>query len=344
MKQNKEHQKINSRDNSSSKINLPKRPYSANKKDSKKYIKSPTNNNTTLNNEKLDFKTLLENENDTYEDLKIKNLKLRKLIIQASNKITELNNKYNLKEKEYQQEKKEILLKLDKISKNYKIYAVSHQENIKIKNDFIILNEKYEQNIKVISNYQKDIINLLSDYMKLYSNISNFIIQLNTSNLKNIRIDSINFILQLKDFSEKKIMKFDKKIDFVNFHNFYNEYSSFIQNIKNEKKRIDEENKLKKKKSTTMRKKEYFIENKKPNITYSDNLNNNSEINDLSYLKGNKTNYDFCSENFDLNSNRNNNNQKFKRELLFNNNIKNKIFDNFESPINNNHDLYNKSN
>jgi hypothetical protein len=93
-----------------------------------------------------------------------------------------------------------------------------------------------------------------------------------------------------------------------------------------------------------MRKKEYLIENKKPNITYSDNLNNNSEINDLSYLKGNKTNYDFCSENFDLNSNRNNNNQKFKRELLFNNNIKNKIFDNFESPINNNHDLYNKSN
>ena len=95
MKQNKEHQKINSRDNSSSKINLPKRPYSANKKDSKKYIKSPTNNNTTLNNEKLDFKTLLENENDTYEDLKIKNLKLRKLIIQASNKITELNNHHN---------------------------------------------------------------------------------------------------------------------------------------------------------------------------------------------------------------------------------------------------------
>ena len=38
-------------------------------------------------------------------------------------------------------------MKLDKISKNYKIYAESFQQNTKIKNDYELLNEKYEQNI-----------------------------------------------------------------------------------------------------------------------------------------------------------------------------------------------------
>ena len=339
MKQNKLSQKHTS-NNSFTNNSNQKRPNSANKKDIKINNKSPIYTNNNQVTEKIDFKLLLENENDTYENLKLKNSKLRTLIIQASNKINELTNKLNLKEKEYQEEKKLILMKLDKISKNYKIYAESFQQNTKIKNDYELLNEKYEQNIKVISNYQKDIITLLSDFMKLYSNISNFIFQLNNSNLKNIRIDSSNFIKQIKDFIEKKIIKFDKKIDYVNFQNFYHEYSSFLLNIKNEKKLNEEENKLKNKKSMTMRKKEYLTINKKPNnITYSNNKNNYSDINE-SYLKSNKSFYDFHTGKFDENKNRfkNNNHQRFKRELLFNDNMKNDIIDDFE-----NNDNYFKS-
>ena len=332
MKQNKQHLKLTS-NNSFTNNSNQKRPNSANKNDPKKNNKSPIKTINNQGTEKIDCKILLENENDTYENLKLKNSKLRTLVIQANNKINELTNKLNLKEKEYQEEKKLILMKLDKISSNYKIYAESFQQNVRIKNDYELLNEKYEQNITVISNYQKDIITLLSDFMKLYSNISNFIFQFNNSNVKNIRIDSTNFIIQLKDFIEKKITKFDKKIDYVNFQNFYNEYSSFILNIKNEKKLNEEEKKLKNKKSLTMRKKEYLTLNKKPNnITYSNNKNNYSDIND-SYLKQNKSFYDFHTGKFDENKSRcknNNNNQRFKRELLFNDNMKNDIIDNYE--------------
>ena len=339
MKQNKQHLKLTS-NNSFTNNSNQKRPNSANKNDPKKNNKSPIKTINNQGTEKIDCKILLENENETYENLKLKNSKLRTLVIQASNKINELTNKLNLKEKEYQEEKKLILMKLDKISKNYKIYAESFQQNTKIKNDYDLLNEKYEQNIKVISNYQKDIITLLSDFMKLYSNISNFIFQLNNNNLKNIRIDSSNFIKQIKDFIEKKIIKFDKKIDYVNFQNFYHEYSSFLLNIKNEKKLNEEENKLKNKKSMTMRKKEYLTINKKPNnITYSNNKNNYSDINE-SNLKSNKSFYDFHTGKFDENKNRfkNNNHQRFKRELLFNDNMKNDIIDDFE-----NNDNYFKS-
>ena len=340
MKQNKQYQKHTSNNSFTTNSNQ-KRPNSANKKEAKKNIQSPIYTNYNYPTEKIDFKVLLENDNDTYENLKLKNSKLRTLVIQASNKINELTNKINLKEKEYQEEKKLILMKLDKISNNYKIYAESFQQNIKIKNDYELLNEKYEQNIKVISNYQKDIITLISDFMKLYSNISNFIFQLNNSSVKNIRIDSSNFIKQLKDFIEKKIIKFDKKIDYVNFQNFYHEYSSFLLNIKNEKKLNEEENKLKNKKSMTMRKKEYLTINKKPNnITYSNNINNYSDINESSYLKSNKSFYDFHTGKYDENKNifKKNNNQRFKRELLFNDNMKNDIIDNFE-----NNDNYFKS-
>ena len=322
-----------------------------------KECKMTENNNTNINNiNEIDIKMLLENENDTYENLRVKNSKLRILIIQASNKITEITNKYNKMEINYQEEKKEILKQLDKISVNYKIYAESFQQNFKIKNDFNNLSQKYEQNLKVISNYQKDIIYLLSEYIQMHFNISNFLNNYYNSNLNNIRVDSINFIEKNKEFIEKNMMKFNKKIDTVNFPDFYNEYNSFLERIKIQKRIGEEENKIKNKKTYSIRKKEYINNsniiinnnnnniinsNIKPNnITYSNNYNGYLNKSEINYGKENKKNYDFYNDDNQLNKTMKNKSH-FKRELLFNKkntfrNISNNDIENVDIPINQN--------
>ena len=204
-------------------------------------------NNSIKNNNEIDINMFLESENDTYENLKIKNSKLRILIIQASNKLTEISNKYKEREINYQDEKKEILKQLDKISVNYKIYAESHQQISKIKNDYNNLFQKFEQNLKVISNYQNDIIFLLSSYIKIHYNITNVLNDYYNGSINNIRIDFNNFIEQLKNYIEDHIIKFNNKIDSVNFPNFYNEYYNCLEKIQIEKKIKEEEYKNKKK-------------------------------------------------------------------------------------------------
>ena len=314
-------------------------------------------NNSIKNNNEIDINMFLESENDTYENLKIKNSKLRILIIQASNKLTEISNKYKEREINYQDEKKEILKQLDKISVNYKIYAESHQQISKIKNDYNNLFQKFEQNLKVISNYQNDIIYLLSSYIKINYNISNFLNDYYNGNINNIRIDSNIFIEKLKNYIEENIIKFNNKIDNVNFPNFYNEYYNCLEKIQIEKK-IKEKEYKNKKKNVKIRKKEYINNNNfsnindniPNNITYSNNLNQYLNESELNYGKdnNNKNNYESYINgdpefnNNKINNNKNNNKNHFNRELLFNkkntmrNNMNSNYYENIEIPLNQN--------
>ena len=78
---------------------------------------------------------LLDKENDTYEDLKHKNKKLRELIIKVSKQLDILYTKYENIKINAENEKKILLEKLEKISSNYKLYAESYKENIKTKKE-----------------------------------------------------------------------------------------------------------------------------------------------------------------------------------------------------------------
>ena len=78
---------------------------------------------------------LLDKENDTYEELKLKNKKLRELIIKVSKQLDLLYNKYENIKTSAENEKKILLEKLEKISSNYKLYAESYKENIKLKKE-----------------------------------------------------------------------------------------------------------------------------------------------------------------------------------------------------------------
>ena len=97
--------------------------------------------NTNINNNYQDqiydneyiLTQLLDKENDTYEDLKHKNKKLRELIIKVSKQLDLLYTKYENIKINAENEKKILLEKLEKISSNYKLYAESYKENIKLK-------------------------------------------------------------------------------------------------------------------------------------------------------------------------------------------------------------------
>ena len=237
-----------------------KRYHSANQN-----IKSPSIEKVKpcpIPNNNHDIKDLLEREGDTYEDLKLKNSKLRMLIIQASTKLSEMTNKYNQMESEYKLEKKTFLSELDKISQNYKTYAENAKLLPQMKNDYQALLSKYNQNNKVIENYQENIKSLLKDFIQLHSNICNYI-ENTTANSEFISspADAFGFVDFLRGVVYKNIEKYQKDIDSVNFGSFYNTYHDYIRkNMSNKETEQSDSKKnvLKKKRAVTMRKKEYI--------------------------------------------------------------------------------------
>ena len=130
-------------------------------------------NQNNINNNDYIIAQLLDKEDDTYEDLKHKNKKLRELIVKISKQLDMLYNKYENIKINAENEKKILLEKFEKISANYKLYAESYKENIKLKkekdllanfDDFIFsLKEEFLNNLIQYKN-QLDIINYPSFY------------------------------------------------------------------------------------------------------------------------------------------------------------------------------------
>ena len=289
---------------------------------------SNLNYNTNNNNNFpfFDINNLLENEKDSYESLKTKNKNLRKLIIQTSNKFIELSKKFTLNENLHQSEKNEILKQLDKISNNYKLYAKSHQENLKLKNDFKELEKKFNQNNKVINNLIKTVENLLSDYIIFYKKITKFLKE-NKNNENDFSENSFYFLENLKEIIQKHTLKYKKEIDAVNFAEIYEEFDFFIKDFENNNKKInlDVNNNIFKKKHFSIRKKEYFNNN-----TFD---NNENEIKNKNENKNeNNKKYNF-NKKLLLNNNNNNNyyhNHNKSFDVINNSNKKNEVFNDFK--------------
>jgi len=247
--ENKNHLKNASKTNFNKKINFDNKNHSNHKNlnfnnnnlnfnntNSNLTYNSNTNNNTNNNNFPfLDINNLLENDKDSYESLKTKNKNLRKLIIQTSNKFVDLSQKFTQNENLHQNEKNEILKQLDKISNNYKLYAKSHQENIKLKSDFKELEKKFNQNNKVINNLIKIAENLLSDYIIFYKKITKFLKD-NQNNENDFSENSFYFLENLKEIIQKHTLKYKKDIDAVNFSEIYEEFNFFIKDFENKNK------------------------------------------------------------------------------------------------------------
>ena len=148
------------------------------------------------NNPQIKFQDYIYDKSDSFEDLIKKNEKLRLLIVQANNKINDLVQKQKENESDYNLEKKSILQQLEKIQKNYKIYANSHKayKEIKVKLEklivnYNILNENY-------FNAKNEYDTILKDYYSIYEQISHFIE--NNYEKNNIHQLSFEFILHLK--------------------------------------------------------------------------------------------------------------------------------------------------
>ena len=146
---------------------------------------------------------LIENNNDTYQDLRFKNKKLRDLIIQITEQLKILNIKYQNLEKQFTSEKQMLLDKLEKITGNYKLYAEGYQEKSILQKDMGTLINNYKQNNRVMNSFKDSFLFLLKKNMNIYIEFKKFEAMPSNSNkifdlLNNIKNNLYNNILRFK--------------------------------------------------------------------------------------------------------------------------------------------------
>ena len=185
-----------------------------------------------MSNYDINFLQLIENNNDSYQDLRIKNKKLRDIIIKITEQLKILNTKYQELEKQFASEKKILLDKLEQITGNYKLYAEGYQEKIILKKDMGTLINNYKQNNKVMNSFRDSFLFLLKKNISLFNDFKKF--ENNSYNNKNIE-----FITKIRNNLFNNIVRFRKSIDMINFPEFYKEYLTFIENEEKEENEIN---------------------------------------------------------------------------------------------------------
>ena len=275
-----------------------------------------------MNNKDNSFLHLIENNNDTYEDLKTKNKKLREIIIKITEEIKSLNSKIKTMQKEFTSEKQMLLDKLDKITNNYKIYAEGYKEKVILKKDIGTLMSNYKQNNKVLNSFKDSFAFLLKKNMNMYNSCKKFDI-----NIKKINNEYEEFIIDIKNKLFNNIIKFKRCIDMINFPDFYKEYLSFVGNEEKEEngnyKYLD---KYRYKKSSNNLKGKSNSKNKdKDNNKYRNNRRSFGKYNnkysftkiDLNTNKYNINDNNYYSKDWINNDNRNYGNNKSYKETNF---------------------------
>ena len=213
------------------------------------------------NNKDNSFIQLIENNSDTYQDLKIKNKKLREIIIKITEEIKALNIKIKTMEKEFTTEKQLLLDKLDKITNNYKLYAEGYKEKAILKKDIGTLINNYKQNNKVLNSFKDSFSFLLKKNMIMYNECKNLNIDINNINT-NAKDQYVQFIIDIKNKLFNNIIKYKKSIDMINFPDFYKEYLSFVENEEQEEKKENNRNIYNKNKNSIKEKEESKNNNK----------------------------------------------------------------------------------
>ena len=189
--------------------------------------------NTNINNNYQDqiydneyiLTQLLDKENDTYEDLKHKNKKLRELIIKVSKQLDILYTKYENIKINAENEKKILLEKLEKISSNYKLYAESYKENIKLKKEKDLLAENCSQINLIYNSCKNTLVSLIKKNMNYYTKLKMFYENKNAQ-FKTINFD--DFIFSLKEEFLNNLIQYKNQLDIINFPSFYYEFNLFL--------------------------------------------------------------------------------------------------------------------
>ena len=294
---------------------------------------------------------LLDKENDTYEELKLKNKKLRELIIKVSKQLDLLYNKYENIKTSAENEKKILLEKLEKISSNYKLYAESYKENIKLKKEKDLLAENCSQINLIYNSCKNNFINLIQKNMNYYTKLKMFYENKNAQ-FKTINFD--DFIFSLKEEFLNNLIQYRNQLDIINYPSFYYEFNLFINEECNYCNHKKQNQTVKNSNNTTYRQNNSIKNERKENKTsrlikgnnsydeyrkYKNNNNNdksprinrkfNSKKNSLlirqkTPSKSKNKNYDELS--FNKNNNFNNNN--YFNKSLYNNQKANSIIEN----------------
>ena len=305
--------------------------------------------NTNINNNYQDqiydneyiLTQLLDKENDTYEDLKHKNKKLRELIIKVSKQLDILYTKYENIKINAENEKKILLEKLEKISSNYKLYAESYKENIKLKKEKDLLAENCSQINLIYNSCKNTLVSLIKKNMNYYTKLKMFYENKNAQ-FKTINFD--DFIFSLKEEFLNNLIQYKNQLDIINFPSFYYEFNLFLNEECNycnlKKQNIINKIQTDKNSSCTTYRQNISIKNErkenrtarliKGNNSYDEYRNCKNKVKDKSprinknkskkiTLIRQKTPSKSNKYYNDLSFNKNNNNNKYFNKTLYNN-------------------------
>ena len=284
---------------------------------------------------------LLDKENDTYEDLKHKNKKLRELIIKVSKQLDLLYTKYENIKINAENEKKILLEKLEKISSNYKLYAESYKENIKLKKEKDLLAENCSQINLIYNSCKNTLVSLIKKNMNYYTKLKIFYENKNAQ-FKTINFD--DFIFSLKEEFLNNLIQYKNQLDIINFPSFYYEFNLFLNEECNycnlKKQNIINKIQTDKNSSCTTYRQNISIKNErkenrtarliKGNNSYDEYRNCKNKVKDKSprinknkskkiTLIRQKTPSKSNKYYNDLSFNKNNNNNKYFNKTLYNN-------------------------
>ena len=261
-------------------------------------------------NNEINFFQLIENNSDTYQDLRIKNKKLRDIIVKITDQLKTLSIKNQNLEKQLTSEKQMLLDKLEQITGNYKLYAEGYQEKTLLKKDMGTLINNYKQNNRVMNSFKDSFLFLLRKNMNMYTDFK----KIDIGSLNNNR--NIELVNNIKNNLFNNIARFRKNIDIINFPDFYKEYLSFIDV---EGKEENENNNL------FNNKKIYKNNIKKSNSMKNNIINNNINYKDKrkSLKKSENIKYSFTKIDVNTNqSNINDNDKKYKDTNYYTNYLK----------------------
>ena len=261
-------------------------------------------------NNEINFFQLIENNSDTYQDLRIKNKKLRDIIVKITDQLKTLSIKNQNLEKQLTSEKQMLLDKLEQITGNYKLYAEGYQEKTLLKKDMGTLINNYKQNNRVMNSFKDSFLFLLRKNMNMYTDFK----KIDIGSLNNNR--NIELVNNIKNNLFNNIARFRKNIDIINFPDFYKEYLSFI----------DVEGKEENENNNLFNKRIY-----KNNIKKSNSMKNNIiNGNNISYKDKRKSlkkseNIKYSFTKIDVNTNQSNindNDKKYKDTNYYTNYLK----------------------
>ena len=262
-------------------------------------------------NNEINFFQLIENNSDTYQDLRIKNKKLRDIIVKITDQLKTLSIKNQNLEKQLTSEKQMLLDKLEQITGNYKLYAEGYQEKTLLKKDMGTLINNYKQNNRVMNSFKDSFLFLLRKNMNMYTDFK----KIDIGSLNNNR--NIELVNNIKNNLFNNIARFRKNIDIINFPDFYKEYLSFI----------DVEGKEENENNNLFNNKRIYKNNIKKSNSMKNNIINNNNINykdkRKSLKKSENIKYSFTKIDVNTNqSNINDNDKKYKDTNYYTNYLK----------------------